>query len=753
MNRNDPNLSSDHEAKPLLALSGPAASSSERPLAAWHQAAASPAFASAPSADATTYLHALRRHWALALVLGLLLAAVIGPAIWFLFGARYTASAFLRVSALEQALVFPTQETEHQTEFEIFKATQQQLLSSRFVLNAATRDPEIANLPSVRAEKDEVGWLAEELRVHYPGDAEIMEVSLQGTNPREVETLVNAVVDAYLRKVVVQERNQRGQRLDKLDNVYIEKEKEARAKRTRLRQLVEQVGTGDIETLSLKQQNAMQELAAYRSQWMQVQFQLMRAQGDWKAKQAELQALAEAEISDMELDQFAYQDPYARRLLGELAAYRYSEAYTNAVARGNVKSGYVARYGRDLGILEEQYQQRTAELREELGRQRVQEVEAAARELAIQAQTLQDQYVQLAQEVDKKREEAMRCGTSSIDVEMMRAEIEHLDQVLTGIAEERERVKVELQSTSRINLVQKAEVPEVQDRTARIPLTIFGMIVGLGLPGVGLVLWDLRRQRINSVHEVSRGLGLPVLGCVPAIPDRIIRRLNGSAPRQNLWHSRLTEASDGIAARLLRKAQVDKTQVVLITSATGGDGKTTLATQLATSLARNGRSAVLVDFDLRRPAVDKIFGFPLRPGVCEYLRGGAELSELIREPGNLDMDVITAGMWDRQALTALSHGAAAGLFEQLRRQYDFVVVDASPVLPVADTRFLAQHVDAVVLSILRDVSQAPRVSEACEILKGFGVDLVEAVVTGPSEGGYKDLDYKPRLPAQETATE
>jgi len=753
MNRNDHNPSSDNGAKPLLALSGPAAPSREQALAPWHQGPGVLSAAAAPSADVTTYLHALRRHWAMAMVLGLLLAAVIGPPIWVLFGARYTASAFLRVAALEQALVFDTQETQHQTEFEIFKATQQQLLASRFVLNAALRNPEIANLPSVRAEKDEVGWLAEELRVHYPGEAEIMEVSLAGSNPREVEALVNAVVQAYLDKVVVQERNQRGQRLDKLDSVYIEKEKESRTKRAQLRQWVEKLGTGDMETLSLKQQSAMQELAAYRNQLMQVQFQLMRAEGDLKAKQAELQVLSEATISDTELDRFAYQDPYARQLLSELAAYRYSDAYTNAVARGNVKSGYVTRYGRDLGILEEQYRQRTDELREELRRQQLQEVESGARELAIEVQTLRDQQQQLIDEVADKREEAMRCGTSSIDVEMMRAEIEHLDQVLTGIAAERERVKVELQSTSRINLVQKAEVPEVQDRTARIPLTIFGMFVGLGLPGVGLVLWDLRRQRINSAHEVSRGLGLPVLGCVPTIPDRVIRRLNGSAPRQNLWHSRLTEAADGIAARLLRKAQVDKTRVVLITSAMGGEGKTTLATQLATSLARNGRSAVLVDFDLRRPAVDKIFGFPLRPGVCEFLRGGAELSELIQEPGNLDMGVITAGMWDRQALTALSNGAAAGLFDQLREQYDFVVVDASPILPVADARFLAQHVDAVVLSILRDVSQTPRVSEACEILKGFGVDLIEAVVTGPTEGGYKDMDYKPRLPAQEATAE
>ena len=145
---------------------------------------------------------------------------------------------------------------------------------------------------------------------------------------------------------------------------------------------------------------------------------------------------------------------------------------------------------------------------------------------------------------------------------------------------------------------------------------------------------------------------------------------------------------------------------------------------------------MLVDFDLRRPAFDGIFGVPLEPGVCEMLRQQNTVADLVHPSATENLSVVTAGRWDRLALASLSNGSAAAMFRQLREEYDFVVVDTSPILPVADARFVSQHVDAVVLSVFRDVSQAPKIQAACEILAAFGVQTVEAVVTSPNEHGY-----------------
>jgi Mrp family chromosome partitioning ATPase len=148
------------------------------------------------------------------------------------------------------------------------------------------------------------------------------------------------------------------------------------------------------------------------------------------------------------------------------------------------------------------------------------------------------------------------------------------------------------------------------------------------------------------------------------------------------------------------------------------------------------RRTLLVDFDLRRPVLDGVFGLPLEPGVCDALRGKGDAAALIRPTSTDHLSVLTAGRWDRMALASLANGAGGGLFQQLRRQFDFVIVDSSPILPVADTRFVSQHADAVLLSVFRDISEFPKIQAACEILDAFGVHDIEAVVTGGPSFAY-----------------
>jgi polysaccharide biosynthesis transport protein len=332
---------------------------------------------------------------------------------------------------------------------------------------------------------------------------------------------------------------------------------------------------------------------------------------------------------------------------------------------------------------------------------------------------------------------------------MMRAEIKNLDHLLTEIAGERDKLRVETRAMARVTLLQKADVPEVPSNDfPRTAMTFLAILAGLCVPAVVVTLWDVRAKHINDCVDVSRGLRLPVIGSVPLIPARIIRRLGSPGKRYQTWHVRLTESVDGIAARVLRKAEMEQCRVIMVSSAMGGEGKTTLATQLALSLARAQRRTVLVDFDLRRPAFDEIFGVPLEPGVCEALRGQTAVFSLVHELATKNLSVLTAGRWDRSALASLSNGTAAAMFKELRAEYEFVVVDTSPILPVADARFVSQHVDSVVLSVFRDISEAPKIQAACEILAAFGVHTVEAVVTGSNDNMYgQHMGYESTIPA------
>ena len=265
-------------------------------------------------------------------------------------------------------------------------------------------------------------------------------------------------------------------------------------------------------------------------------------------------------------------------------------------------------------------------------------------------------------------------------------------------------------------------------------------LIGMCLPALCIVVWDARKRRVNSPADVAKKLKISVMGTLPLIPPTVMRKLGHASRRSQMWRMRYTEAVDGVVARLLRNAECDQSRVVLVTSAIAGEGKTWLATQLAMGLARAQRRTVLVDFDLRQPALDGALGLPLGPGVCEALRGQGEIADMVQPTDTDFFSVVTAGNWNRQVLPALANGSIGPLLEQLRERFDFVIVDSSPLLPVVDTRLLCQHVDSVLLSVLRDVSEADKVTAAQEMLDSFGVAHVDAVVTsGEQLGSAKGL--------------
>src|SRR5262249_44263872 len=184
-----------------------------------------------------------------------------------------------------------------------------------------------------------------------------------------------------------------------------------------------------------------------------------------------------------------------------------------------------------------------------------------------------------------------------------------------------------------------------------------------------------------------------------------------------------------VRTMLLRSANEEPTQVVMVTSAVAGEGKTTLAGNLAVSLARAGRKTLLLDCDLRRPALHQLFEQTLQPGFSECLLGEVELPDAVR-PTTTDENLylLPAGPWEREVIHELARDGVAGIFERLKQEFDFVVIDSHPVLPATDSVLIGHHVDAVIVSLLRGVSQAPRVYAAQQRLTALGIRVFGAVV-------------------------
>jgi capsular exopolysaccharide synthesis family protein len=322
-------------------------------------------------------------------------------------------------------------------------------------------------------------------------------------------------------------------------------------------------------------------------------------------------------------------------------------------------------------------------------------------------------------------------------MESIQDEIRTVEDMAKLIGTELEALTIELKAPDRVSVLNEAKIPRTKDSSKQIRF--------IGLAGGGtfcalvclISFLEFRARRVDSLDQVVRGLGIRVVGTLPAIPGKARDALPKPAgARGRLWEHQLIESVDTTRIMLMHRARAESLRVVLVTSAVGGEGKTSLSGHLATSLARSGQKTLLVDCDLRRPMVHRIYDQPRSGGFCELVRGELDADEAVRATALPNLWVIPAGEYDDHTLSVLAQAHARSIFDRLRERFDFIILDTAPVLPVADTLLLAQYVDAALFSILREVSQIPKVQSAYERIAALGVPILGAVLAGSHSESY-----------------
>jgi hypothetical protein len=400
------------------------------------------------------------------LVAGLLCAGVL----WWFFGraSSYTATAVLHVAARQPRFLEPADYREDlgkfdPREFGVYKNTQQQLIKGDFVLIAALRRKDVASIPVIREEPDPVRWLVDHVKVDFPGDGEIMRVSLTWDDPKHAAALVDAVVESYLAEVVDKERAQRLERLDEFDEAYTYKEAELRRKQSDFKQLVEALGTGDQRKPTLEQQMALQQLSQLLNETSRVRIEATRIRSEIEVQRALLKQVEETPITEKEIEALVQGDPVCVQLETEAAVIqKYIEQVRSAVASA-AAAQLIKQHERTLEAIKERLDIRKAQLREQAPARRRAAIEGRIGELGQQLALSTEQERQLQPELDKYRRQIGDMSGSSIDLEMMKAEIEMLEEVVRELGSERERLRLELGAGPRITLLQEASVPRSPD--------------------------------------------------------------------------------------------------------------------------------------------------------------------------------------------------------------------------------------------------------------------------------------------------
>ena len=718
----------------------------------------------AAGGDFGKYIHALRRNWLLGIVVGILAAGPLVVTAWYSLPVQYNAVEFVRIAQNHATLVFETADSSGRSDINSFlgyKATQRQLLLQPLSLSKALKDPEVAVLPVIREQVDPISWLQQKLEVTFPDKSEMMNVSLKLTDAVAAHKICKSVVDVYMADVVEKERSERLLRVERLEKILVTAEDKARKKRGELSGLVDRLGTSDSTTLNLSQQALLSQFSFLRTELSKVQFDILRAKSELLVKSggpanpdgttedpedataknaggASEDSVAAEEITDPFILEALEKDPAASQLTREVEQLKTKISTADKKYEPKMAASFKEKYKTQLDAAKQKLEDRTKRVVQLMaGKNGDGASRLANLSLPQRIASLESQEAHLREEMSKLEVESRKFGRSSIDVEMMRQEIGSRDPVVARVSEEVERTKIELQGSSRISRYPSTGVPTSGENKMRIPLAIAAGVLGLLLPLGLMVMRDVLQNHVNNISSVNKSMNLLVLGTIPRVPMKVMKRLNDpSNIDAKYWRERVAESMSAVTALLLKKLQNEGHRVIIICSAKSGEGKSTLSEQLARSLSDSGHRTLLIDFDLRRPELHRRFNVPLDPGVCQVLRDGLELKEAVRETKNPNLTLLTAGENVGSLLRDSANGSLEALFKRCRTDYELVIVDSCPLLPVVDGRVIGQYADSAILTVVKDVSQLGQVNAARDILNNYDINVLGCVVSGEDSGGY-----------------
>lgn len=248
---------------------------------------------------------------------------------------------------------------------------------------------------------------------------------------------------------------------------------------------------------------------------------------------------------------------------------------------------------------------------------------------------------------------------------------------------------------------------------------------------VGLIVVGLEEQfdrGIRSMEEVYRYLDMPCLGLVPAI-SRF--KLGGRTPEAYVLsrpQSAYAEAVRGLRASIHLSEQGKKPRVIIVTSARPNEGKTSIAMSMARLNAMAGRSTLLIDFDLRKPEVGQRLSTKRHPGIIDYLTDDLPLQEVIQKDDASGLDFIVAGRRSRPTEVSLT-SKVEQLIAEVDKIYDLVVLDAPPILALADTRLVARLAHKTIFVLRWGSTPKDVVRVALQQLADAGADVAGVAIS------------------------
>ena len=348
---------------------------------------------------------------------------------------------------------------------------------------------------------------------------------------------------------------------------------------------------------------------------------------------------------------------------------------------------------------------------------------------------------QRSRELDKLYDEASQAARDAAVYEVRdkryAEELAQLTKAANMAADQRNALKM---TSSRKGYTAEQITPTRVELALKRVLKVVGAFGSMGvlLTLLGLYFGEMQNTLLRDADDVSRFMQTSVLGKVPHFPAPsdaalALARQTGLDPSLRYYHGPGT--ADAEAFRSVRTAlfhtdlrHEGRGTLIQVTSPEPGDGKSTVAANLAAAVAQSGRKVLLIDADLRRPTAHKLFGLPESRGLVDLLTGEVGWEHVTQPTGIDRLSVLTAGSRTEMPAELLSNSAVAETLRTARSEYDFVILDTPPLLAVSDPCIVAPYADGVLMVVRLNKNKRDHATHALQIVRSHGMNLLGTVI-------------------------
>lgn len=583
---------------------------------------------------------------------------------------------------------------------------------------------------------DELANTLSDVAIDQKRGLDIIEISALSPSPFEASLIANVYAHQYKNLNLEQNRNQLTLVTNFLDEQRKEKYDELNVAEETLRAFQER---GGLIALDERASTLISVLAQFEAQKSATQVDLMASNKVLENLRQELKA----------------QNPRMADYLTSLTSQKYITAIQEEIAKLEInkqvaiskKDGLTA----DSPVIQE-YDRKISELRKQLDKElevlkagifasSPEEVKELTQKIIaeeVRNQSLETSIKELDKIVQGYEARFMKLPKNAIELARLKRNTEALEKLYLMIEQRYQEALINEQSQpGNVLIIDEARIPVRPSKPNRTLIVIIGLLLGAGL-AVGYVLVknyfddtvktpdDIEKRKINVLVWIPHFEG-SLSGDTSV--QFIVEKLPDSIP---------SEAFRALRTRIqFSRVNTESLKTILVTSSAPQEGKTTIAVNLAGSFAHSKKKVLLIDCDLRKPSVHKLFGMNKTPGLIDYLIGSAKLKDVISPSGISNLFYLTSGTIPPNPAEMLDSQEMRTFLKQMREEYDLIILDSPPIIAVTDSEILTSMVDGTMLVVSSENTEIEMMERSVELIRRENTQFLGTVLNNFSyKSGY-----------------